>query len=208
MSKELQGLAAIVLGVETPAGEACARALARAGAAIGCLASRNDPEAALAARKLAKELSTPSGPPTTAQAIDGGNGTAVQIAFHQVAKALGRVDIVVCATDAVLDKPLARTTDVEWAKLVAGNLSSAFFTTRAAMREMADTGGVIILVTGGVEGGEPYRAVRAAVATLAAELAVEGGEDAISFRALSKRGDGEIDSAELVALARAERRKE
>ncbi len=205
MTKELQGLGAIVLGVETPAGEACVRALAGAGAATGCLASRNDAEAALAARKLAKELAAPSEAGAPAQAIDGGNGTAVQIAFHQVAKALGRVDIVVCATDAPLDKPLARTTDVEWARLVAANLSSAFYATRAALREMAEAGGVIVLVMGGGAGSEPYRAVRAAVSTLATELASAGRESGVSVHALSRVDDGSIDVGRLVALAGAGR---
>ncbi|MSQ62082.1 MAG: SDR family oxidoreductase [Dehalococcoidia bacterium] len=206
MAEALQGLGAIVLGVETPAGEACARALAEAGAATGCLASRNDAEAALAARKLAKDLAAPSGTGAPAQAIDGGNGTAVQIAFHQVAKTLGRVDIVVCATDGPLDKPIARTTDVEWARLVAANLSSAFYATRAAMREMAEAGGVIILVTGRRDGSEAYRAIRTAVSTLAAELAAASGESGVSVHALKRRDDGSVDTTQLLALAGAARK--
>ena len=57
----------------------------------------------------------------------------------------GRLDGVAHCVGSVLLKPVHRTTDDEWHRVVSVNLDSAFYVLRAAARAMQQTGGAVVL---------------------------------------------------------------
>ncbi len=185
----LSGKAAVVLGAETPAGTAAALALAEAGADVACLAAITEGAAALAVRSVAKKAAG-LGVRAPSQAIDASIGTGVQVAMNQMVKELGRLDAVVCATDAPLDKPLARVSDAEWARLLGANLGAAFFAMRAAARALAE-GGVIIAVVPTPPRGAghgAYDATKAGVLALVRGAAGELAGQGVRVYALAAEG--------------------
>lgn len=185
----LTGKAAIVVGVETPAGTDAALALAGAGADVACVAATTDATAALAARGVARKAAA-LGVRAPSQAIDAAIGTGVQVAVKQLVKELGRLDVLVHAADAPLAKPAARISDAEWARLIGANLSGAFFAMRAAAREIAEAGAIIAIVPSppGAADHAAYDAAKAGVLTLVGGLAVELADRGPRVYALAARG--------------------
>lgn len=177
MVQELVGKAVIVIGAETPAGGVVAMALAEAGADVACVAATTDGTAALAVRSLGRKAAA-LGVRAPVQAIDASIGTAVQVAFRQLAKELGRVDGAVCAVDVQLDKALERTSDAEWAKVIGANLGAAFFMMRSAAREIAPGGAIVAVIDGQATapGRVAYAAAKAGVRALVQGLAGELAE--------------------------------
>lgn len=131
---DLSGKRALVAGAAAGAGRAIALALAEAGADLAIVAP-NAGDAPLALRKTAKEARA-FGRNVIDQATDVSSGQGAQVMVKQVVKELGGIDIVVNAPDLMIAKPVAKTSDADWAKVVAGNLSATFFVCRAAGREL------------------------------------------------------------------------
>ena len=97
----------------------------------------------------------------------------------------GGLDILVWAVQSALERPADKTTDAEWSRGLAVNLSGAFFACRAALREVLGAGGgMIILVAGPLaERAEPDAAMLATaqhgLVGLARALATEYADRAI-----------------------------
>jgi 3-oxoacyl-[acyl-carrier protein] reductase len=73
----------------------------------------------------------------------------VDAVFARATEAYGRVDGVAHCVGSIVLKPAHRTTDEEWDRTIALNLTSAFRVVRAAARTMSATGGSVVLVSTG-----------------------------------------------------------
>lgn len=133
---ELEGRKTLVLGANEPVAAAVALAFAKAGADVAVTSSSGDPEEAFALRPLRRAIEA-EGRQAIADIADLGNGSSVQIAVRQIAKQLGRLDIVVIASSETLDKPSERVTDAEWSRTIGFNLGAYFYAARAAAREFS-----------------------------------------------------------------------
>jgi NAD(P)-dependent dehydrogenase (short-subunit alcohol dehydrogenase family) len=143
----LQDKKALVLGAGTPAGRAIAVALAEAGADVAVAAASIDGDEVMACRRTRRAVEA-LGRRSAEYAFDVTLGQNVQVSTRQVAKEMGGLNILVYAASLNLARPLERTSDSEWNRSIAVNLSGAFYACRAAVREMAAAGGGrIILVT-------------------------------------------------------------
>ncbi len=184
---DLSGRTAMVVGAEFPAGAAIARAYAQAGADVA-LCSLTADEAVLRARAVKREIEG-MGRRTAEYVMDVTLGKNVQVTTRQVAKEMGGLDIVASAPDLFLGKSIAKTTDMELARVMQVNFASQFFVVRAAADEFrrarADgrIGGRITLVTSllgerSMMDTAAYAAAHAAVTNLVRsaghELASEG----------------------------------
>jgi NAD(P)-dependent dehydrogenase (short-subunit alcohol dehydrogenase family) len=111
---------------------------------------------------------------------------------HSVSRALdntlaryGRLDVVVNSAGAVIAANAESTSDAEWHRLIAVNLTGTFFVCRAAIPHLRRAGGGSIINIGSVYGlvGNDLRAAYAAakggVTTLTRALAVDHGPEKI-----------------------------
>src|SRR5471032_1880975 len=100
----LAGKKAMVVGAETPAGGAIARAYAEAGADVALCALTAD-EAVLKARQVKRDIEA-MGRTALEYVMDVTLGKNVQVTTRQIAKELGGLDIVASAPDLFLAKPI------------------------------------------------------------------------------------------------------
>ena len=192
---DLSGKKALVVGAGRGAGRAIALALAEAGADLALCAATNDANEMLAVRKAAKETRD-LGRTAIDTATDASTGQGALVMVNQVAKELGRIDIVVNAPDAFLGKPVEKISDADWSKTIAQNLSAAFFVCRAAGRRMLkqdgedrNRGRVINVCSALGERGLPnasaYGAAHAGVMNLTRSLAIEWAARGITVNAIA-----------------------
>jgi 3-oxoacyl-[acyl-carrier protein] reductase len=134
---DLAGRKVLVLGANDPHAAAVALALANTGADVAVTSTNGDPEEAFGLRPLRRAIEA-EGRQAIADIADLGNGSSVQIAVRQIAKQLGRLDLVVIAASEALDKPSERVTDSEWSRAIGYNLGAYFYAARAAAKELAD----------------------------------------------------------------------
>lgn len=173
----LDGCRALVVGAETTAGGAIARALGAAGASLGLATMRAD-EGVLTARRIARERQAAGGT-AVVYAFDVTLGQNVKVSTRQVTKELGGLDVLVSAPDRFLVAPLAETTDSDLAATLVSNLYAHLFAVRAAADEFRrGEGGRVLLVAheageAGLPGAAAYAAAHAATVALGRSLAGE-----------------------------------
>jgi NAD(P)-dependent dehydrogenase (short-subunit alcohol dehydrogenase family) len=176
-SGSLAGRRALVVGVETPAGTAIARAVGAAGAALGLATMRAD-EGVLIARRIQRQRQAEGGV-AAVYAFDVTLGQNVKVSTRQVAKELGGLDVLVSAPDRFVPASLGETTDSDLAAVMVANCYAHLFAVRAAVDEFRrGGGGRVILVTHeagikGLPGASAYAAAHAATVGLARSLAAE-----------------------------------
>lgn len=144
---KLAGRVAFVTGGTRGIGAAISRSLANQGAAIAVGYSSND-EAAhdFADEFRAKHLNDGVG--LTVHKGNIGNGDDCRRAVAEVIEQHGRLDILVCNAGITIDRIVAKMTDDDWNKVIAVNLSSAFYLSQAALAHMTQRGtGRIVLVS-------------------------------------------------------------
>jgi NAD(P)-dependent dehydrogenase (short-subunit alcohol dehydrogenase family) len=182
------GRKALVIGVETPAGAAIARALGRAGADVGLATMRAD-EGVLVAKRIQRELHA-LGRVAATYAFDVTLGQNVKVSTRQVAKEIGGLDILVSASDRFYSAPLGRTTDSDLAQTMTVNCYAHLFAIRAAADEFRRAGsGRALLVTHaaaeeGLPGAAAYAAAHAATLNLTRSLSEELRAEHIAVDAL------------------------
>ena len=191
---DLSGKKALVVGAGRGAGRAIALALAEAGADLALCAATNDAEEMLSVRKTAREVRD-MGRAAIDTATDVSTGQGALVMVNQVAKELGRLDIVVNAPDAFLGKPVEKISDAEWASVIARNLSATFFVCRAAGKQILKQGGgrnagrVINVASALGERGLPnasaYGAAHAGILNLTRALAEEWAAQGITVNAIA-----------------------
>ncbi len=177
---ELRGEIALVTGASRGIGEAAARALAQAGAAV-MLAARDGAAAAAIARSIAE-----NGGRADAAACDVADWASVQAMLAETSRRLGAPSILV--NNAGVIDPIARLAEADpaaWARAVQVNLTGAFHAIRAVLPAMIAAGrGTIVNLSSGaalhpLEGWSAYCAGKAGLAMLTRAIALEAGGDGI-----------------------------
>jgi NAD(P)-dependent dehydrogenase (short-subunit alcohol dehydrogenase family) len=198
---DLSGKKALVVGAAGGAGRAIAFAFAEAGADLALCAPSAAGADALAVRKLAREVRDLGGT-AIEQATDVSSGQGVLVMVRQVAKELGRIDVLVNACDLVVAKPVTRISDADWARVIGHNLGATFFVCRAVGREMlkdgtrngeqgaGSAGGRIINVASvlgerGLANATAYCAAQAGILNLTRALAQEWAARGITVNAIA-----------------------
>jgi 3-oxoacyl-[acyl-carrier protein] reductase len=183
---DLTGKVALVTGGSRGIGRAAAEALAKQGAHVVINYVSNE----AAARAAADAISTAGGKAELVQ-FDVANGDAAEKAIAEVAKRLGRLDILVASAGIAIDGLLLRLKDDDFDKILAVNLKGAVACSRAAIKTMmrAKTGRIVLLssVVGemGNAGQTAYAASKAALLGVTKSLAREYASRNITVNAVT-----------------------
>ena len=132
MAQNLDGRVAVITGASSGIGEATARALAQAGAAVALLARRED-----RVQALADELGEGRALAVRADVTD---EASLRAAAERVAE-LGRVDILVNNAGQMLLSEFAAGKVDEWRAMIDINLTGALVTTHVFLDQLRDGGG-------------------------------------------------------------------
>ena len=135
MAQNLDGRVAVITGASSGIGEATARALAQAGAAVALLARRED-----RVQALADELGEGRALAVRADVTDEGS---LRAAAERIAE-LGRVDILVNNAGQMLLSEFAAGKVDEWRAMIDINLTGALVTTHVFLDQLRDGGGDIV----------------------------------------------------------------
>ncbi len=175
---DLSGTRALVVGFANPTGRTITEALAEAGADVAVASATMDGDEVMAAKRAAKAV-TAQGRETFSQGWDVTLPTNVRVGLRQLVKEFGTPSTLVFNADLPLAKPIDQTGDAEFANVQAVNLSGAFYTARAWVRELGEgERGRLIFVTSifgerGVANLSAYAAAKAGVLGLIASLSQE-----------------------------------
>jgi NAD(P)-dependent dehydrogenase (short-subunit alcohol dehydrogenase family) len=166
---------ALVTGAGRGIGRSVARRLSREGLRVALLARSKD-ELAGAAAACSGETMTITADVTDQAAIDG--------AYEEIERAWGPVEVLVANAGAGHSARVDRTTDDDWERILAINLTAPFRCIRRAVPAMRDAGWgrIVVLASIAAQVGEPYLAAYTAskhgalglVRAAAAELARTG----------------------------------
>jgi len=136
-AENLRGRVALVTGGTRGIGAAISRRLAGAGASVAAGYWRD----AEAAEKLRSDLA--AGLPDQRFTVHEGNiGLAgdCRRVLHEVIAQQGRLDILVNNAGITIDRTVAKMSDDDWQRVIAVNLSGAFFMAQAALEHMLQRG--------------------------------------------------------------------
>ena len=139
-TQPLQNQKAVVTGANSGIGEACARALATAGAAV-CINYVSHPEAA---GTIVDDIRRGGGNALAYQADVSDEGQ-VEAMFAHVIQEWGTVDILVNNAGLQDDAPFERMTLAQWNRVLGINLTGQFLCARAAVREFLRRGVVPVV---------------------------------------------------------------
>jgi NAD(P)-dependent dehydrogenase (short-subunit alcohol dehydrogenase family) len=183
MAFELTGQTAIVTGAATGIGEAIARRLAKAGAAVA-VADLNLNGATEVARSI--------GGDAFPLQIDIARSAAVNASINQVIERRGQIDVLVNnAGIAGKAAPLWEQSDEDWSSVIAVNLLGVVYCTRAVLPHMRKRkyGRVVNIASiAGKEGNpnmSPYSATKGAVITFTKSIGKEVATDGICVNAVA-----------------------
>jgi NAD(P)-dependent dehydrogenase (short-subunit alcohol dehydrogenase family) len=134
---------------------------------------------------------------TLALHCDVSDATAVDTAIEGVAQRFGRLDALVNNAGVATFAPLLATSNEEWGRILAVNLTGPFLCTKAAVPLMRQGGGAIVNITSisAVRAStlrSAYGTSKAALAHLTKQLAVELASDGIRVNAVAP---GPVDTA-------------
>lgn len=187
---DLVGKRALVIGCANPAGHAIAVALAESGAHVAVASATMDGDEVMAAKRASKAVRD-LGRETLAHGWDVALPTNVQVGFRQVVKEFGTPSIIVFNGDAPLAKPIAQTSDAEFARVQQVNQNGAFYATRTFLKERdAEVPGRLLYITSifserGVGGLGAYSSAKAGVVGLMAAVSQEEGGRGVTANCIS-----------------------
>jgi NAD(P)-dependent dehydrogenase (short-subunit alcohol dehydrogenase family) len=177
--RRLSGKVAFITGGGTGIGRACALAFAREGAHVAVAGRRIGPLAA-----VAREIEA-SGTAALALECDVTDAAAVRTALDQAEKHFGHLNIAVNNAGAVIVATVENTSDEDWERIIATNLTGTFLVSRAALPALRRAGGGAIVNIGSVLGlvarkdRAAYCAAKAGVSGLTRAMAVDHAQDKI-----------------------------
>ena len=183
---DLSGKVALVTGGSRGIGRAAAAALANQGAHVVINYVSNEG----AAREAAQAIEQAGGKVELVQ-FDVANGEAAEKSITEVAKRLGRLDILVASAGVAIDGLLLRLKDEDFDRILSVNVKGAVSCARAAIRTMmrAKTGRIVFLssVVGemGNAGQTAYAASKAALLGVTKSLAREYASRGITVNAVT-----------------------
>ena len=183
---DLTGKVALVTGGSRGIGRAASVALAKRGAHVVINYVSNE----AAARAVAEQIQADGGKAELVQ-FDVGNSEAAEKSIAEVAKRLGRLDVLVCSAGISIDGLLLRLKDDDFDRILSINVKGAVACARAATKVMmrARTGRVIFLssVVGemGNAGQTAYSASKAALLGVTKSMARELASRAITVNAIT-----------------------
>ena len=173
---KLRGRVAFVTGGTRGIGAAISKSLASQGATVAAGYGRNAEQA----QKFRAELSAAGdGAEVSVHQGDVASGGDCRRTVREVIDLHGRLDILVNNAGITLDKTVAKMTDDDWNRVLAVNLSGAFFLAQAALAHMLERGsGRIVIVSSvigetGAVGQANYAASKAGLFGLTKTLARE-----------------------------------
>ena len=173
---KLRGRVAFVTGGTRGIGAAISKSLVSQGATVAAGYGRNTEQA----QKFLAELSAASdGAEVSVHQGDVARADDCRRTIHEVIDRHGRLDILINNAGITIDKTVAKMTEDEWNKVIAVNLSGAFFLAQAALAHMLERGsGRIVMVSSvigemGAIGQANYAASKAGLFGLTKTLARE-----------------------------------
>ncbi|MFY9753992.1 MAG: SDR family NAD(P)-dependent oxidoreductase [Candidatus Acidiferrales bacterium] len=175
----LSGKVAFITGGGTGIGRAIALQFAREGARVVLAGRRKAP-----LDQVAQEIRTAGGESLTL-ACDVTDRAAVESALAATVRAFGRLDIVVNNAGAAVVAAADSTSDDDWHRLLAVNLTGTFFVSRAALPLLRHSGGGSIVNIGSVLGlvarkeRAAYCAAKAGVTGLTKAMALDHAHERI-----------------------------
>lgn len=198
-SLRLDGKRALVTGASSGIGQACAVALAEAGAHVVCAARGTDRLNETVSKMRAEGWSA------EALSLDVGDLDAMQTAL-----AGQRLDVVVNSAGLARHGPALETTPADYDAVMGVNLRGAYFLSVAAAKAMADTGGSIIHISsqmghvGGIDRAV-YCASKHGLEGMIKAMAIEWGPQRIRINSIcptfirTPLTEGTFDNPERVA---------
>src|ERR1700723_751821 len=178
----LSGKVAFITGGGTGIGRACALAFAREGARVAVAGRRREPLDAVAAEIAAAAA---GGGKSIAISCDVTQRASVEGALAQAEQYFGRLDTSVNNAGAVVVATAEHTSDAEWERVLAANLTGTFFVSRAALAPLRMAGGGSIINIGSVLGlvarkdRAAYCAAKAGVSGLTRAMALDHAHEKI-----------------------------
>jgi 3-oxoacyl-[acyl-carrier protein] reductase len=142
---KLRGRVAFVTGGTRGIGATISKSLASQGATVAAGYGRNTEQA----QKFLAELSTAAdGAEVSVHQGDVGSAEDCRRTIQEVIDRHGRLDILINNAGITIDKTVAKMTEEDWNKVIAVNLSGAFFLAQAALNHMLERGsGRIVMVS-------------------------------------------------------------
>ena len=185
---DLRGRAAVVTGGARGIGRAICVELARAGANVCVNYLRSEAAAKRAVRDLVGLKSD-----AIAVRADVTKAREAKRLVDRAAKRYGRLDILVNNVGDYLVKPIAKTTEADWRRILESNLTSAFLCTKYALPHLRKSkrGRVVNLVCAGAYRAHgtaeiaAYYAAKAGVVAFTKALAREEGKHRITANAVA-----------------------
>jgi 3-oxoacyl-[acyl-carrier protein] reductase len=174
LTLDLEGRRAIVTGGSRGVGRATALMLARTGADVVIGYRSREAEAAEVVDAIRA-----SGGRAGAVACELSREADVERLFDHAGDLLGGLDIVIVNAGIWPpdDVPLATMEGEQWSRTIAANLTSAFYTARAAARRIEGPGCIVLVSSTAGQRGEPnhadYAASKGGMISLTKSLAVE-----------------------------------
>jgi 2-deoxy-D-gluconate 3-dehydrogenase len=182
---KLDGRVALVTGVSRGLGQACALALAEAGAEVAGLGISDDAATHAAIAKLGRRYVSVRSDLGAASVED------LNRVVSDVVAQLGRLDILVNNAGIIRRKPAMEFAEKDWDDVLQINLKALFFLSQAAARVMMPQGGGKIINIASLlsfQGGilvPAYAAAKSGVAGLTRALANEWAKHNINVNAIA-----------------------
>jgi NAD(P)-dependent dehydrogenase (short-subunit alcohol dehydrogenase family) len=177
--ERLSGKVAFITGGGTGIGRACALAFASEGAQIAVAGRRKAP-----LEGVVREIQS-SGGKALALTCDIVDREAVEVAISSVALHFGQLNVIVNDAGAIVVGTAEETSDEDWSRVLATNLTGTFHVSRAAIPALRKAGGGSIVNIGsylGIVGRQlraAYCAAKAGVAGLTRAMALDHAQENI-----------------------------
>lgn len=185
--QNLNGKRALVTGGGVGIGKGIVTALADAGASVAFTYLTHEPDA-----EFVQSIATASGSPCVPLQVDATDEREVGEAVSTAAEALGGIDILVNNVGGLIGRvPIADMDTGFWHKVMAVNLDSMFWFTRASLAQMSGDWGRVVNIAslagrnGGSAGSTAYATAKAGMFGFTKGLAKEVADAGVTVNAVA-----------------------